>query len=392
MLQFQMNPQSPLAFSHLFLEELEQRTVPAINLSVLDSSVTINVQSTQSPEIRFDVVRSGDTTSSVEVDYSTRSGSATPWVDYLPERGTVVFASGVTQQTVSVDILFNVGAASSFFLALSDARVTDLSNSEIFITDSIATGSILYVTSGIGSQFTTISTTRAVTPAELEQPNSLPAPGDRQDGMVRINNPDSQGNPSSDSVPSLFSNGGNTGNLTTATFSAPLVQASMRTDQPVKVQLQTPNSSNLLLGLNPQNRAGIVNEAPRTTGQITTGPQEGGSGPPSLFAESSPAPGTDTPIDRFYLEAIAESSDILDEAFRELSRGVAELNEGTVEKKAEGDAPERSVPECGASLDATEAQEVPEAVERDSFPVVVDLWSIFVGDAAAPHRVSSEGK
>jgi hypothetical protein len=50
------------------------------------------------------VTRSGDTSGTATVDYTTSGGSATAGVNYMAESGTLTFAAGVTTQTITVPV------------------------------------------------------------------------------------------------------------------------------------------------------------------------------------------------------------------------------------------------------------------------------------------------
>jgi len=51
------------------------------------------------------VVRSGDTSATVSVDYTTTGGIATPGADYIAQSETMSFVAGETNKTFSIPIL-----------------------------------------------------------------------------------------------------------------------------------------------------------------------------------------------------------------------------------------------------------------------------------------------
>ena len=106
------------------LELLENRNLLTITLSVSNPTPLEKGTSGRANEM-FVVTRSGDTTASVQVNYTTVDGTAKAGTDYTAESGKLTFASGVTMQTVAVPILGNTifnSSSLTFTLAPSGAR------------------------------------------------------------------------------------------------------------------------------------------------------------------------------------------------------------------------------------------------------------------------------
>jgi hypothetical protein len=72
--------------------------------------------------LTFTIVRSGETTTAVDVDYATANGSATDPSDYLAASGNVAFGANETSKTVEVTIVGDrrLERKETFFLNLLD--------------------------------------------------------------------------------------------------------------------------------------------------------------------------------------------------------------------------------------------------------------------------------
>jgi large repetitive protein len=72
--------------------------------------------------LTFTIVRSGETTTAVNVDFATTNGSATDPSDYLAASGTVAFGANETSETVDVTIVGDrrLERNETFFLSLLD--------------------------------------------------------------------------------------------------------------------------------------------------------------------------------------------------------------------------------------------------------------------------------
>ena len=75
--------------------------------------------------LTFTIVRSGETTTAVDVDFATTNGSATDPSDYLAASGTVAFGANETSATVDVTIVGDrrLERKETFFLSLLDPSV-----------------------------------------------------------------------------------------------------------------------------------------------------------------------------------------------------------------------------------------------------------------------------
>lgn len=97
----------------------------------------------------FTVTRSGNTSGTLTVDYSTSDITATAGADYVPLSGTLAFASGETQKKLRVTVLWDgvLEAVESFKLSLSNASsgtiIDSTANIDILDTD-IAFDSLSY--------------------------------------------------------------------------------------------------------------------------------------------------------------------------------------------------------------------------------------------------------
>ena len=111
-------------------------TVPGSpGLSVADASVTEAADAT----VDFNVTMSRVASSNVTVDYATSDGAATAGSDYTSTSGTLTFAAGQTEKTVSVPVLddaLNEGEE-TFTLTLSN-----VSGGHAYLSDASATGTI----------------------------------------------------------------------------------------------------------------------------------------------------------------------------------------------------------------------------------------------------------
>jgi hypothetical protein len=116
------------------IEILSLLTAPVVpGLSIND--VTVNEADGTA---NFVVSLSESSSSPVTVDYSTQSGTATENIDYTGNAGTLEFAAGETQKTITVDIEGDgdVETNESFNIILSNASGANL-------LDGIGTGTIL---------------------------------------------------------------------------------------------------------------------------------------------------------------------------------------------------------------------------------------------------------
>ncbi len=84
---------------------LSLNVTPALRPEISISDVTVNEAAGTAV---FVVSLSAPTTGTVTVDFSTADGTATAGADYLPTAGRLVFAPGVTSQTITVSILDDV--------------------------------------------------------------------------------------------------------------------------------------------------------------------------------------------------------------------------------------------------------------------------------------------
>ena len=75
-------------------------TVPTLEIS--DAGTVMEGVGAQ---VTFTVTRGGDTSVAVDVDYTTANGGASSGLDFTPNSGTLSFASGETEKTVTVDVL-----------------------------------------------------------------------------------------------------------------------------------------------------------------------------------------------------------------------------------------------------------------------------------------------
>ena len=75
--------------------------------------------------LTFTIVRSGETTTAVDVDFATTNGSATAPSDYLAVSGNVAFGANETTKTVDVTVVGDrrLERKETFFLSLLDPSV-----------------------------------------------------------------------------------------------------------------------------------------------------------------------------------------------------------------------------------------------------------------------------
>lgn len=102
--------------------------------SAVSTSVTINNVSTAenvSPLV-FTVTRSGDTTGTSSVDYSTANASAIAGSDYTAASGTLTFTAGQTSKTISITILNDATVENNetFYVNLSNPVNCNITNSQ----------------------------------------------------------------------------------------------------------------------------------------------------------------------------------------------------------------------------------------------------------------------
>jgi hypothetical protein len=82
------------------VEQLEDRSVPSTTVSIDNVTVALGVT-----EAGFTLTRTGDTTPSVQVDFTTVDGTAVTGVNYTATSGSVTFASGQTTALLPIPIL-----------------------------------------------------------------------------------------------------------------------------------------------------------------------------------------------------------------------------------------------------------------------------------------------
>ncbi len=88
------------------LEGLEDRTVPAVQLSVADPA-PVPEGGSGTTDMVFTVTRSGDLAPAVSVNYTTQDGTAVAGRDYLPVAGTLTFAPNQATATIAVPVVGN---------------------------------------------------------------------------------------------------------------------------------------------------------------------------------------------------------------------------------------------------------------------------------------------
>lgn len=103
---------------------VEGPTPPPPVTSVQLDSTTATV-SEDGSSITLNLTRSGDTVSGISVDYSTSDGTATAPADYTADTNTLNFATGITSQSVTIDITddSDVESDENFTLALSNVQL-----------------------------------------------------------------------------------------------------------------------------------------------------------------------------------------------------------------------------------------------------------------------------
>ena len=124
-------------------------TTAASALTVGGGSVVVGTTGTA--VLPFTVTLSAASTTAVTVDYATADDSAVAGADYTATGGTLIFAPGVTTQTVDVTV---DGESTTSTVKTLDLNLTNASGASI--TSNSATGTITYATS---------EPTLAVTPA-----------------------------------------------------------------------------------------------------------------------------------------------------------------------------------------------------------------------------------
>jgi hypothetical protein len=98
-MQFRFQKKSKRA--SLFIESLESRVTPAtISFSQANYAVTENAGLAT-----ISVLRTGDTSNTEIVDYSTANGSAAAGTRYTPASGTLTFGAGETQKSFSIAVV-----------------------------------------------------------------------------------------------------------------------------------------------------------------------------------------------------------------------------------------------------------------------------------------------
>ncbi len=99
-------------------------TTPLAVASVQLDSTTATV-SEDGSAITLNLTRSGDTVSAISVDYNTSDGTATAPGDYTADTNTLNFATGITSQSVTIDIIDDndVESDEDFTLTLSNVQL-----------------------------------------------------------------------------------------------------------------------------------------------------------------------------------------------------------------------------------------------------------------------------
>ena len=99
-------------------------TTPLAVASVQLDSTTATV-SEDGSTITLNLTRSGDTVSAISVDYNTSDGTATAPGDYTADTNTLNFATGITSQSVTIDITDDndVESDEDFTLTLSNVQL-----------------------------------------------------------------------------------------------------------------------------------------------------------------------------------------------------------------------------------------------------------------------------
>lgn len=89
--------------------------------------------------VALNVVRTGSTTISVSVQYSTSPGTTTDGADFTPTSGTLTFAAGLSSQTITVpilrDLLADDGETFTVNLSAPIGALLGAASAEITITD-----------------------------------------------------------------------------------------------------------------------------------------------------------------------------------------------------------------------------------------------------------------
>jgi len=96
--------------------------LPLTSVQFDNSTATV---SEDGSSITINLTRSGDTVSAISVDYTTSDGTATAPTDYTANMNTLNFATGVTSQSITVDITddTDVEGDENFSLALSNVQL-----------------------------------------------------------------------------------------------------------------------------------------------------------------------------------------------------------------------------------------------------------------------------
>jgi hypothetical protein len=102
---------------------VEDTTPPPVASVQLDS--TTATVSEDGSTITLNLTRSGDTVSAISVDYSTSDGTAMAATDYTAGMNTLDFATGITSQSVTIDITndSDVEPDEDFTLTLSNVQL-----------------------------------------------------------------------------------------------------------------------------------------------------------------------------------------------------------------------------------------------------------------------------
>ncbi len=105
---------------------------PAVTPDLTVGDVSVDERDFGTVSATFEVTLSEAAGTAIEVNYATRSGTATADVDYTPTSGTLTFASGETSKTVTVTVLADTSDEldETFFLDLTASTGVNIVDGE----------------------------------------------------------------------------------------------------------------------------------------------------------------------------------------------------------------------------------------------------------------------
>lgn len=141
-------------FGELFDPTNAAISVPKATATIANDDAAFRIVDTQIVEggpgaksfMVFTVKREGPATGILKVDYATQNGTAVAGSDYTGKNGTLTFADGDTEETITVEILGDSaaeGASENFSVKLSNARSETTPGATVALLDDTGVGTII---------------------------------------------------------------------------------------------------------------------------------------------------------------------------------------------------------------------------------------------------------